>query len=214
MMPRAAPYDRDQALDAAMSLFWDKRYHATSLKDLETVLQMKPGSIYAAFSSKENLYLLALERYFETSRAGFRARIAAAVSPLSGLAAHVRSFATLDPDDAARQACMLTKTLLDTRSTDPVIAEQTGAYLAEMRAEFAATFERAKSAGELSSEADTKRLARRFQANVSALRLELHLGSGTDDIAALAEDMACEIEILRAVPAVTGSTPSETRTRC
>lgn len=55
-MTRAAPYDRETALDAAMALFWDKGFHATSLKDLEAALAMKPGSIYAAFVSKENLY--------------------------------------------------------------------------------------------------------------------------------------------------------------
>ncbi len=212
MNTRAAPYDRDKALGAAMSLFWQKGYHAASLKDLETALQMKPGSIYAAFSSKENLYLLALERYFEKSRAGFRAQMAAAESPLAGLAAHIRSFARLAPDDAARQACMLTKTLIDTRSTDPAIAEQTRAYLAEMRAEFAATFERAKAAGELPPNADAMRLARRFQANVSALRLELHLGADKDDIAALADDMAREIEVLRVVPEAAETTPQEFRT--
>jgi len=61
-MARAANYDRDVALAAALSVFWRKGYHATSLKDLETNLDMKPGSIYAAFESKENRYLLALER--------------------------------------------------------------------------------------------------------------------------------------------------------
>lgn len=200
IMARAAPYDRDTALSAAMSLFWDKGYHATSLKDLETTLQMKPGSIYAAFASKENLYLLALERYFERSRAGFRAQIAGAASPLSGLAAHIRAFARLAPDDAARQACMLTKTLVDTSNTDPAIAEQARAYLGNMRAEFAAAFERAKAAGELPENADTLRLACRYQANVTALRLEQHLGSAAGDIAALAEDMAREVEALRVGP--------------
>ena len=47
---------------------------------------MKPGSIYAAFSSKENLYLLALERYFARSRAGFRDQVARAALPLNALA--------------------------------------------------------------------------------------------------------------------------------
>ncbi|MDX2485466.1 MAG: helix-turn-helix domain-containing protein [Pseudodonghicola sp.] len=196
-MARAAPYDRDAALNAAMALFWAKGYHATSLKDLESALNMKPGSIYAAFSSKENLYLLALERYFETSRKGLRALLATAPSPLAGLAAHLRSFASLAPDDAARQACMLTKTLVDTRNTDPAIVERTRAYLIEMRGEFAAVFEQAKAAGELPIDADTTRLARRYQAAVSALRLEMHLGSSADDIAALAEDMAQEFERLR-----------------
>ncbi|TDE38484.1 TetR/AcrR family transcriptional regulator [Antarcticimicrobium sediminis] len=199
-MARAAPYDRDAALNAAMTLFWAKGYHATSLKDLESALNMKPGSIYAAFSSKENLYLLALERYFEASRKGLRALLATAPSPLLGLVAHLRSFASLAPDDAARQACMLTKTLVDTRNTDPEIAERTRTYLTKMRDEFAEVFEQAKAAGELPLDADAARLARRYQAAVSALRLELHLGSSADDIAVLAEDMAQEFERLRIPP--------------
>lgn len=192
-MSRAASYDREAALEAAMSLFWRKGYHATSLKDLEAGLSMKPGSIYAAFSSKEKLYLLALERYFQNSRARFLQQMSQAASPLAGLADHIRSYARLPRDDAARQACMLTKTLVDTRSTDPVIAERTRDYLARMRREFTAIFEQAKSMGELPPGADTRRLARRFQANVAALRFELHQETPQAEIAALAEDMVREM---------------------
>lgn len=195
-MTRAAAYDRDTALDAAMSLFWDKGYHATSLKDLEAALRMKPGSIYAAFSSKENLYLLAMERYFQASQKRLRAQLAHAESPLAALAALFRSYAGLSPQDAQRQACMLTKTLVDTRTTDPAIAEASRRYLDRMRAIFAEGFAAAQAAGELPDTADPARLARRFQANINALRLELHRGAPPQDITMLAEDMAREIEQL------------------
>lgn len=115
-MARASAYDRDTALQSAMALFWDKGYHATSLKDLETALAMKPGSIYAAFTSKENLYLLALERYFNASCTRFRTQMTQAQSPLAALAEQFRAYARLAPDAMARQACMLTKTLIDTLS--------------------------------------------------------------------------------------------------
>ncbi|MGR3712889.1 MAG: TetR/AcrR family transcriptional regulator [Shimia sp.] len=193
-MTRPATYDRDTALDAAVSLFWTKGYHATSLKDLEAALQMKPGSIYAAFASKENLYLLSLERYFERSRRNLRTMMANNPSPLTGLAEHIRSYAKLPAEDAARQACMLTKTLVDTRNTDPILAEKTARYLAEILSDFCSAFAAAKRQGELPEDADPERLARRFQANVTALRLELHQQSPQDVIADLAEDMAREIE--------------------
>ena len=197
-MARAASYDRDTAIEAAMTLFWRKGYHATSLKDLEAALQLKPGSIYAAFESKENLYLLALKRYFENSRERFRDQISKAKSPLAGLAEHLRSYASLTPDDATRQACMLTKTLVDTKTTDPEIAEATQEYLNQMRKEFSDAFADAIENGELPPNADPDRLARRFQANVTALRIELHRGAPQEEVAALAEDMAQEMENLRA----------------
>ena len=70
-MKYAKAYDRDVALNAALDLFWSKGFHATSIKDLETALGMRSGSIYAAFKSKENLYALALERYFTASQMAF-----------------------------------------------------------------------------------------------------------------------------------------------
>ncbi|ALI54289.1 TetR/AcrR family transcriptional regulator [Celeribacter marinus] len=195
-MARTAAYDRDAALDAAMALFWDKGYHATSLKDLEAGLHMKPGSIYAAFTSKENLYLLALARYFEASRASFRAAMARADTPLTGLANHFRTFANLDPSDKARQACMVTKTLIDTRTTDPEIVAKAREYLGAMHQEFKSCFAQAIAQGALSQSSDPDRLARRYQANISALRLELARGAPDEDVIALAEDMAHEIEAM------------------
>ena len=197
-MSRSAPYDRETALDAAMKLFWEKGFHATSLKDLEATLRMKPGSIYAAFTNKENLYMLALERYFEKSRAMFRSQVVGAASPLDALADHFRAYARLAPNDKSRQACMLTKTMVDTRTTDPAIAAATRNYLSAMQNEFRAAFSSAQTAGELTDSADPNRLAHRFQANVSALRLALHQGMGAEDFTQLAEDMALEIEGLRA----------------
>ena len=196
-MARAANYDRDGALDAAMAVFWRKGYHATSLKDLEVALNMKPGSIYAAFESKENLYLLALERYFETSRKGFRAQMAKAATPLAGLAAQFQNYAELAQEDPSRRACMLMKTVIDTASTDPKITEVSQRYLDQMCTEFAEGFESARIAGELPDDADPMRLARRYQANVSALRVELLRGISREDVSNLAADMAQETLELR-----------------
>ncbi|WP_300029087.1 TetR/AcrR family transcriptional regulator [uncultured Roseobacter sp.] len=191
-MARAANYDRDAALDAAMAVFWRKGYHATSLKDLESALDMKPGSIYAAFESKENLYLLAIERYFQASRKNFRAAMEEAETPMAGLAAQFQNYADLARDDPARRACMLMKTFVDTASTDPKIAHASQDYLNLMCAEFARGFEAARAAGELPQEADPHHLARRFQANISALRVELQRGTPRDVINRLAADMARE----------------------
>ncbi len=195
-MPRAAPYDRETALDAALAIFWEKGFHATSLKDLEKALSMKPGSIYAAFYSKEKLYLSALERYFEKSRAGFRAHVASAGSPLAALADHFRTYGKMAANNPSRKACMLTKTLVDTQATDPAISAITQEYMSAMQAEFAAVFTAALERDELANNADPKRLARRFQANVAALRLAVNQGMGAADFTELAEDMAQEIENL------------------
>jgi AcrR family transcriptional regulator len=196
-MSRPTQYDREEALHTAMLIFWKKGYHATSLKDLEGGLKMKPGSIYCAFSNKENLYLLALDLYVGQSVARFRQHMEQACSPLAGLAEHLRGFARLGPDDIAGQVCMLTKTLVDATSTEPEIADQAKIHLGEIRQAFSDAFEQAKAAGELPDHADCAHLARRFQGSVATLRFELHLGTDQTDIATLAEDLARDVEALR-----------------
>ncbi|KCZ93805.1 TetR/AcrR family transcriptional regulator [Hyphomonas johnsonii] len=200
-MARAHPYDRDAALDAAMTLFWAKGYHATSLKDLESALSMKPGSIYAAFSSKEALFRAALEKYFTTMNRALRSDLDDAESPLAALAGYIRVMPRSAPDNPQQAACMLVKTLLGITSADDIIADDARQYLDRMLAEFEAQFERSKRLGELPADTDCRRLARRYQSDISALKIEMHRGTDADELAALADDMASQFEALRVTPA-------------
>lgn len=101
------------------------------------------------------------------------------------------------PCDRNRKARMLTKTMVDTQTTEPAIVAATQAFLAAMLAEFAAVFRKARACGELPQTANPERLARRFQSNVTALRLALHPGKKAEEFKQLAKVMAQEIEQLR-----------------
>ena len=58
---RPREFDRGAALEAAMLLFWRKGFAMTSMNDLCEVMGIRSPSLYAAFGSKEGLYLEALE---------------------------------------------------------------------------------------------------------------------------------------------------------
>jgi AcrR family transcriptional regulator len=63
---RPRGFDRDAALEAAMLLFWRKGFAATSMNDLCDAMGIRSPSLYAAFGSKEALYLEAIEHYART----------------------------------------------------------------------------------------------------------------------------------------------------
>src|ERR1700745_4334915 len=63
---RPRGFDRDAALKAAMFLFWRKGFAATSMNDLCDAMGISSPSLYAAFGSKEALYLEAVEHYVRT----------------------------------------------------------------------------------------------------------------------------------------------------
>ena len=62
--PRA--FDREAALAQATRLFWSKGYEATSIADLTEAMGIGSPSLYAAFGSKQALYVEALRHYRNT----------------------------------------------------------------------------------------------------------------------------------------------------
>jgi len=66
--PRGRPrsFDRDQALDAAVLVFWDKGYDGSSIEDLTHAMGINRPSLYATFGNKRDLFMQAIDRYAAT----------------------------------------------------------------------------------------------------------------------------------------------------
>jgi len=62
---RPKTFDRDAALDKALTLFWTHGYEGTSLSDLVAATGAKAPTLYAEFENKEGLFRAAMERYVE-----------------------------------------------------------------------------------------------------------------------------------------------------
>ncbi|MFE2750152.1 TetR/AcrR family transcriptional regulator [Streptomyces scopuliridis] len=61
--PRA--FDMEEVLEAAMLLFWEQGYEATSLAQLRAATGLSSASLYGAFGSKEGLFKQAVEHYMK-----------------------------------------------------------------------------------------------------------------------------------------------------
>lgn len=119
---------------------------------------------------------------------GFRAHMAGAAAPLTGLTSFLRAYAE-DAPGARVHACLLLKTLLEATATDSEISGPARDYLNRMKAEFEAGFSAAKEAGDLPHTADTARLARRYQAALTALQIELQRGLSGAELSAFVDDL-------------------------
>lgn len=196
-MSRTTLYNRQEALDRAIKLFWHKGFHATSLKDIEQALDMRPGSIYAAFGNKDGLFQEALDHYAKASLTELERILAHHQSPLSGLAAFIRQLGGIRDKDLPSRACMLVKSLLELGAREQAALQKVEKLLAGMESRFAECFVEAQRLGELDAELDPLRLARRLQAEVMGLRAFAQRDVDSAAVRALAEDMAFSIEGLR-----------------
>jgi len=64
-MGRQREFDVNQALDAALCVFWRKGYEGASYTDLTQATGVERPALYSAFGNKEALFRRALERYYE-----------------------------------------------------------------------------------------------------------------------------------------------------
>ena len=62
---RPREFDTEQALAAALRVFWTKGYEGASLTDLTDAMGITRPSLYAAFGNKEALFRQALDLYGE-----------------------------------------------------------------------------------------------------------------------------------------------------
>lgn len=68
-MARHKEFDRDEALQRAMEVFWSRGYEAASVGELVKHMGINRQSLYDTFGDKHSLYLAALDRYREVEGA-------------------------------------------------------------------------------------------------------------------------------------------------
>src|ERR1700692_3078296 len=64
-MGRPLGFAENEALEAAMRVFWEKGFEGSTLSDLTEAMGINRSSMYATFGDKEALFRLAMARYAE-----------------------------------------------------------------------------------------------------------------------------------------------------
>ncbi|MBY6136635.1 TetR/AcrR family transcriptional regulator [Nocardioides marinus] len=167
-MPRKPKHDRNDLIERARNLFWQRGWAGTSLKDLEACLDMKPGSFYAAFGSKDALFELTLDKYAADGADRLHA-LKQEFGPIGAL----QRFPVLaiSSAEAPAKACMLSKTLLELHAHKHPLAAKANSHLLKMEQHFCELFREAQQAGEIAAHHDPEALARRYQSDLLGLRV-------------------------------------------
>jgi AcrR family transcriptional regulator len=187
-MANTAKHNRDEVIQKATMLFWEKGFHSTSMRDLQDRIDMRPGSIYAAFGSKEGLFKEALKFYVENSFEKLEG-CTKEYSPLRALKQFFVSVVICNDEQRPTEVCMLVKTLTELPPENAELIEEAKGYLKGMEDLFASLLTQAQEEGELDSSKDTRRLARYLQMQLMGLRTYARTNADKESVKQLIDDV-------------------------
>lgn len=184
-----AKYRRQEVIQKATELFWSKGFHATSMRNIQQAIDLRPGSIYSSFGSKERLFKEALEHYAASSKARLKASVENASSPLNGLKNFVTDAVIGCPKSVPSSMCMLVKTISELTEENQDLLDHAKGLLKEMEATFAEVLVQAQKQGEIDGERSPERMARYIGLQLMGLRTYARANEGDDQMSSLIDDV-------------------------
>ncbi|KMP12317.1 hypothetical protein UR09_01500 [Candidatus Nitromaritima sp. SCGC AAA799-A02] len=159
MSPRPKNFEENEALDAAMQVFWEKGYEATSIQDLVDRMGINRFSIYESFGNKHELFLSACNQYKELMT---EQRLQRLRTGESGMLA-IRDFFSMamkKPTRAGKaKGCLITNSIVELALHDKEAKAICGDFLVRLEDSFHEALKRAKKNKELRSKRSLRELA-------------------------------------------------------
>lgn len=205
-MARPAEFNREEVLDRAMQAFWNQGYCATSMADLTETTALKPGSLYAAFKSKEGLFLAALDHYGELSFQNIRRILSSADTPLGGVR-ELFGQISANANEEDERSCFLVNTVLEVARRNPRVRERVNLHLSAIEGLFREALKASREKGELARERDPEALAALIMTNIWGLRVLLATGADRSRLRAVVDQMLALLDG-SAAPGNSAASPS------
>ncbi|MET9296421.1 helix-turn-helix domain-containing protein [Streptomyces sp. NPDC003077] len=153
--PRA--FDMAVVLEAAMRLFWERGYDATSMAQLREATGLSSASLYGAFGSKEGLFERAVDHYMAGPGSVTDVIDDEALSPREAIARMLHGSIDMQTDPSHPLGCLIALSgtvQAPEDGGDPAARRIVAARRAASRARVRACVLRGIAAGELAEDTD------------------------------------------------------------
>ena len=159
-MARHKEFERDEALQKAMEVFWVRGYEATSMQNLVEHMGINRQSLYDTFGDKHSLYLEALDRYQEVES---RKLFELLEKPGSVKKAFRQLFTGVIEGsvcDGQKRGCLMNNAMSELAGRCAATAEKTRRNIAAIEEAFYRALLRGKKEGELKGVREPRAMAR------------------------------------------------------
>ena len=168
-MARPLEFDRTQALEKAMEVFWTNGYKATSVNDLTQAMGLSKSSLYGTFGGKHVIFIECIKFYRDniTIRVRFAMGLTRPATQIIGsiLGRAVDRILEID----GRRGCFLNNTAVEVGAFDLEAAEHCRSGFKIMEETFEKLVRRGQVEGGISKECDPKKLALFLNSTVNGI---------------------------------------------
>ncbi|MCP2340635.1 TetR/AcrR family transcriptional regulator [Actinomadura rupiterrae] len=186
-MGRVREFDTAAVVERAMDVFWRLGYEATSIQDLVEATGIGRGSIYAAFGSKDGLYVAALQHYAERSAATMSARLDRDEPVRIVVRDLLLALVDETVDDPERRGCLITNSAVERLPRDRFAARVVGSSLDGTAEAITLVLRRARDRGDIRPDADITAIADFFVTTIQGLRVQGKAGADRRRLAAVVD---------------------------
>ncbi len=183
-MPRTGRprgFDKDEAIEHAMLLVWERGFAATTLNDLKLAMGVaSPTSFYAAFGSKDALMEAVVARYLATHGRVMAALHDPALLPRDAVERALRDTVEMQTDPRHPAGCLVALSAANGPSPEGLLGGMLVAERNRNALAIVGCVERGIAAGELRSDVDATGFAAMIAAAIAGISLRARDGIGRE----------------------------------
>ncbi len=158
-MARTKRFEECEILEKAISLFWTKGYHATSIDDLTKYLGISRSSLYDTFGGKKELFMISLQNYIQKSHQQVFSIVKDTISGIEKIQVLVKNVIESFADGKERKGCFMVNVASELANQDDEIYEFTQKNLEAVKEIFKKIITQGQIDGTISTKNNADNLA-------------------------------------------------------
>ncbi len=174
---RPKSFDREEAVLAAMLLFWERGYEGTTFDDLTGVMGINPSSFRNTFKSKEALYREATNAYVIETGSWFFGILSEEADARAAFARLLEETAELYTQENRPLGCMISLAATNVATSLDSIKEMMAKYRAAAETAMAERIEQGKRDDQIAHDVDSTTVAAFFHAVFRGMAVQARDGA-------------------------------------
>ncbi len=174
---RPLEFNPEDALDAAIEVFWCKGYEATSMADLLEAMGLSKSSLYQTFGSKQQLFERCLSRYADRLSAEMAKELEEAKSGRAFIEDIFAEVANTAQQPEGAKGCLIANSASEFGQREPALAAPVRDGLNRFARVFMDAVVKAQAEGSISADADPRALGNYLIGTMNGLRTMIKAGA-------------------------------------